>query len=70
MYIWKQKFVLDAVAFFVEFLLIFQFSAFTKNGNFQFFLKLLPKQFLFLSHTLSNSFRLCKFKKLGLKFVS
>ena len=29
-----------------------------------------PQQLLVLSHTLSNSFRLCKFKKLTLKFVS
>ena len=48
----------------------FQFSAFTENENFQFFLKLFPQRFLVLSNTLSNSFRLCKFKKLGYKFVS
>ena len=48
----------------------YQFSAFTENGNIQFFLKLFPQQFLVLSHTLSNSFRLCKFNKLGLKFLS
>ena len=48
----------------------FQFSAFTENGNFHFFLKSFPQNFLVLSHKLSNSFRLCKFKKLGLKFVS
>ena len=52
---------------FVEF---FQFSAFTQNVNFHFFLKSFPQFFLVLSHTLSNSFSLCKFKNLGLKFVS
>ena len=48
---------------------IFQFSAFTENGNFQCFLKSFPQRILVLSHTLSNSFRLCKFKKLGLKLL-
>ena len=70
MLIWKQKCVLDAVAFFCGIFSIFQFSAFTENWNFQFFLKSFPQQFLVLSHTLSNSFRLCKFQKLTLKFVS
>ena len=60
------------VVFFLVFFVVFfpQFSAFTDNWNFQFFLKSFQQQFLVLSHTLSNSFRLCKFKKLTLKFVS
>ena len=49
---------------------IFQLSAFTEKGNFQFFLKSFPQQFLILSHTLSNYFRLSKFKNLSLRFVS
>ena len=44
----------------------FQFSVLTENGNFQLFLKLFPQRFLVLSHTLSNSFRQCKFKNVGL----
>ena len=42
----------------------FQFSVFTEYGNFHFFLKSFPELVLVLSHTLSNSYRLCKFKKL------
>ena len=49
--------------------LIFEFLVIRENGNFYFFLKSFP-HFPVLSHTLSNSFRLCKFKKVGLKFVS
>ena len=49
---------------------IFQFSVFLENGNFQFFFKIVSATFLVSSHTLSNSFILCKFKKVGLKFVS
>ena len=61
----KQKCVLKSVSFLVDFFSsIFQFSVFTENGNFQFFLKSFPQPVLVLSHTLSNSFRLCKFKKL------
>ena len=38
--------------------------------EFLFFLKSFPQSFLVLSHTLANSFRLCKFKYVVLKFVS
>ena len=64
-----NKNVLNTVEFLVEFFLIFQFSVITKNGNFQFFLKF-PQHFLVSSHTQSDSFRLCKFRKVGLKFNS
>ena len=47
---------------------IFQFSVFTENWIF--FFKSFLQRFLVSSHTLSNSFRLCKFKKVELKFVS
>ena len=67
MKIWKQKCVVDAVAFYVEFS---NFQHLQKIGIFQFFIKSFPQQFLVLSNTLSNSFRLCKFKKLTLKSVS
>ena len=66
----NKKCVLMLRHFFVDFFSIFQFSAFTENENFQFFLKSFPQRFLVLSHTSSNSFRMCKFKKLGNKFVS
>ena len=66
----KNVFLILWHFFFVEFFSIFQFSVFTENGNFHFFLKSFPQQFLVLSHTLSNAYRMCKFKRLGLKFVS
>ena len=34
------------------------------------FLEIVSATFLVSSHTLSNSFRLCKVKKVGLKFVT
>ena len=65
----KNVLLLLWIFFFCGIFSIFQFSAFTENGNFQCFLKSFPQQFLVLSHTISNSFRLCKFKKLGLKML-
>ena len=49
---------------------IFQYSVFTENGNFHFFFKSFPQHFLVSSHTSSHFLRLCKFKKVGLKFVT
>ena len=54
----NKKFVLNSVSFLVEFFSIFQFSVFTENRNFHFFLKSFPQVVLVLSHTFSNSFRL------------
>ena len=48
---------------------IFSFSIFTENVNFKFLFKSFQQSFLVFLHTLSNSFRLFKFKTLGLKFV-
>ena len=51
--------------------IFFDFPIFSINRKWEFsFLPKIVSRFLVLSHTLSNSFRLCKFKKLGLKFVS
>ena len=44
---------------------IFKFSVFTENEKFSFSLKSFPHIFV-VSHTLSNSSRLCKFKNLSL----
>ena len=60
-----SKNVFLTLCHFCGFFSIFQFSVITENGNFHFFLKSFPQLVLVLSHTLSNSFRLCKFKKLG-----
>ena len=46
--------------------IFFFFSVFKEYGNFHFFLKSFPQRFLVSSHTSSISFRLCKFKKVGL----
>ena len=59
----------DAVAFFVDFFLILQFSAFTENWNF-IFPKIVSATIFGLITHIIKLFRLCKFKKLNLKFVS
>ena len=50
----------------------FDFSIFSiyRKWEFSIFPKIVSAPILVLSQTLSNSFRLCKFKKLGSKFVT
>ena len=70
MCIWKQKCVLHYVAFWWNFS-IFQFSVFTENGNFQFFLKSFLHRFFFgfITHTI-KLFQTVQIQKGRLSFVS
>ena len=62
--------VFNTVAFLVEFFFRLSNFQYLQKMGFSFFLKIVSASFLVSSHTLSNSFRLYKVKKVGLKFDS
>ena len=58
-----NKIVLNTVAVLVEFVFDFPIFSIYRKWEFSIFLKIVSAKFWVSSHTLSNSFRLCKFKK-------